>query len=126
MKSLSEYMNALLESNIERYSIKIALKQFIDKYAELSKLSRNKAISELVSNLNLYSDGGPNKEDWIVSNQSKEISFNAYIESIGAKEYLYIEIYDPSYDTMKIAFDMKKIDFAEQLYSWFKNTGKKQ
>lgn len=123
MKSLSEY---LLESSIERYSIKITLKQFIDKYIELSKLSKSKAISELVSNLNIYSDGGPNKEDWITSRQSKEISFDAYTETISGKEYLYIEIYDSSYDTMKIAFNMKKVDFAEQLYDWFKNTGKKR
>lgn len=123
MKSLSEY---LLESSIERYSIKITLKQFIDKYVELSKLSRSKGISELVSNLNMYSDGGPNKEDWITSSQSKEISFDAYTETISGKEYLYIEIHDSSYDTMKIAFNIKKVDFAEQLYDWFKNTGKKQ
>lgn len=126
MKSLSEYMNALLESSIERYSIKITLKQFIDKYVELSKLSRSKAISELLSNLNMYSDGGPNKEDWITSSQSKEISFDAYTETISGKEYLYIEIHDSSYDTMKVAFNIKKVDFAEQLYGWFKNTGKKQ
>lgn len=123
MKSLSEY---LLESSIERYSIKTTLKQFIDKYVELSKLSRTKAISELVSNLNMYSDGGPNKEDWITSSQSKEISFDAYTETISGKEYLYIEIHDSSYDTMKVAFNIKKVDFAEQLYDWFKNTGKKQ
>lgn len=123
MKSLSEY---LLESCIERYSIKTTLRQFIDKYIELSKLSRNKAISELVSNLNMYSDGGPNKEDWITSSQSKEISFDAYTETISGKEYLYIEIHDSNYDTMKIAFNIKKVDFAEQLYDWFKNTGKKQ
>lgn len=123
MKSLSEY---LLESSIERYSIKTTLKQFIDKYIELSKLSRNKAISELVSNLNMYSDGGPNKEDWITSSQSKEISFDAYTETISGKEYLYIEIHDSNYDTMKIAFNIKKVNFAEQLYDWFKNTGKKQ
>ena len=123
MKSLSEY---LLESSIERYSIKITLKQFIDKYIELSKLSRNKAIAELTSNLNMYSDGGPNKEDWITSNQSKEISFDAYTETISGKEYLYIEIHDSSYDTMKVAFNIKKVDFAKQLYDWFKNTGKKQ
>lgn len=123
MKSLSEY---LLESSIERYSIKTTLRQFIDKYIELSKLSRNKAISELVSNLNMYSDGGPNKEDWITSSQSKEISFDTYTETISGKEYLYIEIHDSNYDTMKIAFNIKKVDFAEQLYDWFKNTGKKQ
>lgn len=123
MKSLSEY---LLESSIERYKIKTNLKQFIDKYVELSKLSRSKAISELVSNLNMYSDGGPNKEDWITSSQSKEISFDAYTETISGKEYLYIEIHDSNYDTMKIAFNIKKVDFAEQLYDWFKNTGKKQ
>ena len=126
MKSLSEYINELFESSIERYSIKIALKQFIDKYVELSKLPRSKAISELVSNLNMYSDGGPNKEDWITSSQSKEISFNAYTETISGKEYLYIEIHDSSYDTMKVAFNFKKVDFAEQLYDWFKNTGRKQ
>ena len=126
MKSLSEYINVLLESSIERYSIKTTLKQFIDKYIELSKLSRTKAILELVSNLNMYSDGGPNKEDWITSNQSKEILFDAYTETISGKEYLYIEIHDSSYDTMKVAFNIKKVDFAEQLYDWFKNTGKKQ
>lgn len=126
MKSLSEYIKTLFESIIERYSIKITLKQFIDKYVELSKLSRSKAISELVSNLNMYSDGGPNKEDWITSNQSKEISFDAYTETISGKEYLYIEIHDSSYDTMKVAFNIKKVDFAKQLYDWFKNTGKKQ
>lgn len=126
MKSLSEYIKTLFESSIERYSIKITLKQFIDKYVELSKLSRSKAISELVSNLNMYSDGGPNKEDWITSNQSKEISFDAYTETISGKEYLYIEIHDSSYDTMKVAFNIKKVDFAKQLYDWFKNTGKKQ
>ena len=126
MKSLSEYIKTLFESIIERYSIKITLKQFIDKYVELSKLSRSKAISELVSNLNMYSDGGPNKEDWITSNQSKEISFDAYTETISGKEYLYIEIHDSSYDTMKVAFKIKKVDFAKQLYDWFKNTGKKQ
>lgn len=126
MKSLSEYIKTLFESSIERYSIKITLKQFIDKYVELSKLPRSKAISELVSNLNMYSDGGPNKEDWITSNQSKEISFDAYTETISGKEYLYIEIHDSSYDTMKVAFNIKKVDFAEQLYDWFKNTGKKQ
>ena len=119
-------MNVLLESSIERYSIKTTLKQFIDKYIELSKLSRTKAILELVSNLNMYSDGGPNKEDWITSNQSKEILFDAYTETISGKEYLYIEIHDSSYDTMKVAFNMKEVDFAEQLYDWFKNTGKKQ
>lgn len=126
MKSLSEYIKTLFESSIERYSIKITLKQFIDKYVELSKLPRSKAISELVSNLNMYSDGGPNKEDWITSNQSKEISFDAYTETISGKEYLYIEIHDSSYDTMKVAFNIKKVDFAKQLYDWFKNTGKKQ
>lgn len=126
MKSLSEYINTLLESSIERYTMKITLKQFIDKYIELSKLSRSKAIPELVSNLNMYSDGGPNKEDWITSSQSKEISFDAYTETISGKEYLYIEIHDSSYDTMKIAFNMKEVDFAEQLYDWFKNTGKKR
>lgn len=126
MKSLSEYVKTLFESSIERYSIKITLKQFIDKYVELSKLSRSKAISELVSNLNMYSDGGPNKEDWITSSQSKEISFDAYTETISGKEYLYIEIHDSNYDTMKVAFNIKKVDFAEQLYDWFKNTGKKQ
>ena len=126
MKSLSEYVKTLFESSIERYSIKITLKQFIDKYLELSKLSRSKAISELVSNLNMYSDGGPNKEDWITSSQSKEISFDAYTETISGKEYLYIEIHDSNYDTMKVAFNMKEISFAEQLYDWFKNTGKKQ
>ena len=123
MKSLSEY---LLESSIERYTMKITLKQFIDKYIELSKLSKSKAIPELVSNLNMYSDGGPNKEDWITSSQSKEISFDAYTETISGKEYLYIEIHDSSYDTMKIAFNMKEVDFAGQLYDWFKNTGKKR
>ena len=123
MKSLSEY---LLESSIERYTMKITLKQFIDKYIELSKLSKSKAISELVSNLNMYSDGGPNKEDWITSSQSKEISFDAHTETISGKEYLYIEIHDSNYDTMKIAFNIKKVDFAEQLYDWFKNTGRKQ
>nr|DAM31580.1 MAG TPA: hypothetical protein [Ackermannviridae sp.] len=123
MKSLYEY---LLESSIERYAIKITLKQFLEKYMELSKLSRNKAISELVSNLNKYSDGGPNKEDWITSSQSKEISFDAYTETISGKEYLYVEIHDSSYDTMKVAFNIKKVDFAEQLYDWFKNTGRKQ
>lgn len=123
MKSLSEY---LLESSIERYTMKITLKQFLEKYMELSKLPRNKAISELVSNLNMYSDGGPNKEDWITSSQSKEISFDAYTETISGKEYLYIEIHDSSYDTMKVAFNIKKYDFAEQLYDWFKNTGRKQ
>lgn len=126
MKSLSEYVKTLFESSIERYSIKITLKQFIDKYIELFKLPRTKAISELVSNLNMYSDGGPNKEDWITSSQSKEISFDAYTETISGKEYLYIEIHDSSYDTMKVAFNIKKVDFAEQLYDWFKNTGKKQ
>ena len=138
MKSLSEYVeqincssnnlyiNTLLESSIERYTMKITLKQFIDKYIELSKLPRNKAISELVSNLNMYSDGGPNKEDWITSSQSKEISFDAHTETISGKEYLYIEIHDSSYDTMKVAFNFKKVDFAEQLYDWFKNTGRKQ
>lgn len=126
MKSLSEYIKTLFESSIERYSIKITLKQFIDKYIELSKLSRSKAISELVSNLNMYSDGGPNKEDWITSSQSKEILFDAYTETISGKEYLYIEIHDSSYDTMKVAFNIKKVDFAEQLYDWFKNTGKKR
>ena len=80
MKSLSEYIKTLFESSIERYSIKITLKQFLEKYMELSKLSRNKAISELISNLNIYSDGGPNKEDWITSSQSKEISFDAHTE----------------------------------------------
>ena len=123
MKSLYEY---LLESSIERYTMKITLKQFIDKYIELSKLPKNKAISELVSNLNMYSDGGPNKEDWITSSQSKEISFDAHTETISGKEYLYIEIHDSSYDTMKVAFNFKKVDFAEQLYDWFKNTGRKQ
>lgn len=123
MKSLSEY---LLESSIERYTIKITLKQFLEKYMELSKLSRNKAILELVSNLNMYSDGGPNKEDWITSSQSKEISFDAHTETISGKEYLYIEIHDSSYDIMKVAFNFKKVDFAEQLYDWFKNTGRKQ
>lgn len=123
MKSLYEY---LLESSIERYTMKITLKQFFEKYMELSKLSRNKAISELVSNLNKYSDGGPNKEDWVSSSQSKEISFNAYTETISGKEYLYIEIHDSSYDTMKVAFNMKEVSFAEQLYDWFKNTGRKQ
>lgn len=123
MKSLYEY---LLESSIERYTMKITLKQFIDKYIELSKLSKSKAISELVSNLNMYSDGGPNKEDWITSSQSKEISFDAYTEIISGKEYLYIEIHDSSYNTMKVAFNLKKVDFAEQLYDWFKNTGRKQ
>ena len=123
MKSLSEY---LLESSIERYTMKITLKQFIDKYIELSKLSKSKAISELVYNLNMYSDGGPNKEDWITSSQSKEISFDAHTETISGKEYLYIEIHDSSYDTMKVAFNFKKVDFAEQLYDWFKNTGRKQ
>ena len=123
MKSLSEY---LLESSIERYAMKITLKQFIDKYIELSKLPKSKAISELVSNLNMYSDGGPNKEDWITSSQSKEISFDAHTEAISGKEYLYIEIHDSSYDTMKVAFNIKKVDFAEQLYDWFKNTGRKQ
>lgn len=138
MKSLSEYVEqincssnnlyvkTLFESSIERYSIKITLKEFIDKYIELSKLSRTKAILELVSNLNMYSDGGLNKEDWITSSQSKEISFDAYTETISGKEYLYIEIHDSSYDTMKVAFNIKKVDFAEQLYDWFKNTGKKQ
>lgn len=123
MKSLSEY---LIESSIERYTMKITLKQFLEKYMELSKLSRSKAISELVSNLNMYSDGGPNKEDWITSSQSKEISFDAHTETISGKEYLYIEIHDSSYDTMKVAFNIKKVDFVEQLYDWFKNTGKKQ
>lgn len=138
MKSLSEYIeqincssnnlyvNTLLESSIERYTMKITLKQFIEKYMELSKLPRNKAILELVSNLNRYSDGGPNKEDWITSSQSKEISFDAHTETISGKEYLYIEIHDSSYDTMKVAFNIKKSDFAEQLYDWFKNTGRKQ
>lgn len=126
MKSLSEYVDALLESSIERYTMKITLKQFLEKYMELSKLSRNKAISELVSNLNMYSDGGPNKEDWVSSSQSKEISFDAYTETISGKEYLYIEIHDSSYDTMKVAFNMKEVSFAEQLYDWFKNTGRKQ
>lgn len=126
MKSLSEYINTLLESGIERYTMKITLKQFIDKYIELSKLPKNKAISELVSNLNMYSDGGPNKEDWITSSQSKEISFDAHTETISGKEYLYIEIHDSSYDTMKVAFNFQKVDFAEQLYDWFKNTGRKQ
>ena len=126
MKSLSEYVKTLLESSIERYTMKITLKQFIDKYIELSKLSKSKAISELVSNLNMYSDGGPNKEDWITSSQSKEISFDAHTETISGKEYLYIEIHDSNYDTMKVAFNMKKVDFAEQLYDWFKNTGRKQ
>ena len=126
MKSLSEYINELFESSIERYTMKITLKQFLEKYMELSKLSRNKAISELVSNMNRYSDGGPNKEDWITSSQSKEISFDAYTETISGKEYLYIEIHDSSYDTMKVAFNFKKVDFAEQLYDWFKNTGRKQ
>lgn len=126
MKSLSEYVNTLFESSIERYTMKITLKQFIEKYMELSKLPRNKAISELVSNLNRYSDGGPNKEDWITSSQSKEISFDAHTETISGKEYLYIEIHDSSYDTMKVAFNIKKSDFAEQLYDWFKNTGRKQ
>ena len=126
MKSLSEYIKTLFESSIERYSIKITLKQFLEKYMELSKLSRNKAISELISNLNIYSDGGPNKEDWITSSQSKEISFDAHTETISGKEYLYIEIHDSSYDTMKVAFNMKEVDFAEQLYDWFKNTGRKQ
>ena len=138
MKSLSEYVeqincssnnlyiNTLLESSIERYTMKITLKRFIDKYIELSKLPRNKAISELVSNLNMYSDGGPNKEDWITSSQSKEISFDAHTETISGKEYLYIEIHDSSYDTMKVALNFKKVDFAEQLYDWFKNTGRKQ
>ena len=126
MKSLSEYVKTLLESSIERYTMKITLKQFIDKYIELSKLSKNKAISELVSNLNMYSDGGPNKEDWITSSQSKEISFDAYTEIISGKEYFYIEIHDSSYDTMKVAFNMQKVDFAERLYDWFKNTGRKQ
>lgn len=123
MKSLSEY---LLESSIERYTMKITLKQFLEKYMELSKLSRNKAISELVSNLNKYSDGGPNKEDWVSSSQSKEISFDAYTETISGKEYLYVEIHDSNYDTMKVAFNMKEVSFAEQLYDWFKNTGRKQ
>lgn len=123
MKSLYEY---LLENSIERYTMKITLKQFFEKYMELSKLSRNKAISELVSNLNKYSDGGPNKEDWVSSSQSKEISFDAYTETISGKEYLYIEIHDSSYDTMKVAFNMKEVSFAEQLYDWFKNTGRKQ
>lgn len=126
MKSLSEYVDALFESSIERYTMKITLKQFLEKYIELSKLSRNKAISELVSNLNMYSDGGPNKEDWVSSSQSKEISFDAYTETISGKEYLYIEIHDSSYDTMKVAFNMKEVSFAEQLYDWFKNTGRKQ
>ena len=126
MKSLSEYVNTLLESSIERYTMKITLKQFIDKYIELSKLPKSKAISELVSNLNRYSDGGPNKEDWITSSQSKEISFDAHTETISGKEYLYIEIHDSSYDTMKVAFNFQKVDFAEQLYDWFKNTGRKQ
>lgn len=123
MKSLSEY---LLESSIERYTMKITLKQFLEKYMELSKLSRNKAILELVSNLNKYSDGGPNKEDWVSSSQSKEISFDAYTETISGKEYLYVEIHDSNYDTMKVAFNMKEVSFAEQLYDWFKNTGRKQ
>ena len=126
MKSLSEYVNVFCESSIERYTMKITLKQFLEKYIELSKLSRNKAISELVSNLNMYSDGGPNKEDWVSSSQSKEISFDAYAETISGKEYLYIEIHDSSYDTMKVAFNMKEVSFAEQLYDWFKNTGRKQ
>ena len=126
MKSLSEYVDALFESSIERYTMKITLKQFLEKYIELSKLSRNKAISELVSNLNMYSDGGPNKEDWVSSSQSKEISFDGYTETISGKEYLYIEIHDSSYDTMKVAFNMKEVSFAEQLYDWFKNTGRKQ
>lgn len=126
MKSLSEYVSVLFESSIERYTMKITLKQFLEKYIELSKLSRNKAISELVSNLNMYSDGGPNKEDWVSSSQSKEISFDAYTETISGKEYLYIEIHDSSYDTMKVAFNMKEVSFAEQLYDWFKNTGRKQ
>lgn len=126
MKSLSEYVNTLFESSIERYTMKITLKQFIDKYIELSKLSKSKAISELVSNLNMYSDGGPNKEDWITSSQSKEISFDAHTETISGKEYLYIEIHDSRYDTMKVAFNFKKVAFAEQLYDWFKNTGRKQ
>ena len=32
--------------------------------------------------MNMYSDGGPNKEDWITSSQSKEISFDAHTETI--------------------------------------------
>lgn len=138
MKSLSEYVeqincssnnlyvNTLLESSIERYTMKITLKHFLEKYMELSKLPKSKAISELVSNLNMYSDSGPNKEDWVTSSQSKEISFDAHTETISGKEYLYIEIHDSSYDTMKVAFNFKKVDFAEQLYDWFKNTGRKQ
>lgn len=123
MKSLNLY---IMESAIERYSAKLKLADFFRLYLKWQKISKADAQENIISLLNKYSDGGPNKDDWFTSNQSKEIKFTTYIENISGNERYVIEIQDPRYDVMKIAFEKTKDkQIGRYLYNYIKNKGNK-
>ena len=121
MKSLIQYIR---ESSIERYQLKVSLKSFLSNSIEGTKLPMTKFKSMLIDSLNKYSDGGPKKDDWLENNLSKEITFTSYIESIGSKERITIEVQDPDYDMMKMCFDKNDI-IGQKIYEYIKNNGKK-
>lgn len=114
----------IIESSIERYSLKVTLGTFIKKSIESARFPMSKYKSVLIDSLNKYSDGGPKIEDWIDNSQSKEITFTTYIESVSGKERYTIEVQDPSYDMMKMCFD-KNDSIGENVYEYVKNNGRK-
>ena len=124
MKSLIQYIR---ESSIERYQLKVSLKNFLSNFikgTKGTKLPMTKFKSMLIYSLNKYSDGGPKKDDWLENNLSKEITFTSYIESIGSKERITIEVQDPDYDMMKMCFDKNDV-IGQKIYEYIKNNGKK-
>lgn len=128
MKSLVDYIK---ESSIERYSMKMTLKKFFELFMEYYKGSKygtgkNSAIKWISDNLSKYSDGGPNKEDWVENNQPKEITFTIYVEEVSGKSSYVVELYDPDYDMMKMKFVQNDgYEIGEQLYVYFQNQGNK-
>ena len=117
-------MQYIRESSIERYQLKVSLKNFLSNSIEGTKFPMTKFKSMLIDSLNKHSDGGPKKDDWLENNLSKEITFTSYIESISSKERITIEVQDPDYDMMKMCFDKNDV-IGQKIYEYIKNNGKK-
>lgn len=115
MKSLKKF---IYESWMETYKYACTLHQFFEIYKKFNKGTVSELKREFINNLNKYSDGGPNKEDWFDSNQNTEIKLEAHEEQYSGKQYFYIVIHTKQYDDMKMCFLMKD---ASDFFEWFKS-----
>lgn len=103
---------------METYKYSCKLRQFFEIYKKFNKGTVSELKKEFITNLNKYSDGGPNKEDWFESNQNAEIKLEAHEEQYSGKQYFYIVIHTKQYDDMKMCFLMKD---SLEFFEWFKS-----